>query len=317
MKQLVALFLVVSLSLCQAAPSLFGGLYNLCRGSEWSAWSSRDSLFECSTVTRSRKVREGFRCVDEVESDRRCSPPDAFETASSINTNFFGRFADTGSFFAASNGNPPPIDLLFVIDKSGSIGQSDFNKIIEHIKELVDLFTVEISVDKTRVSAISYSSSNKVDLDFNFRRCLFESSSASKTCIKSEIDKIDFEGGSTHTTKALVKARDEAFKSFHGSRTNSHKVLFLVTDGRSNGNGPLVETANSLKNDDVEIYALGVTSDVVEAELRSIVSDPIPDHLFYYDTFNAVSQGTDILISMARGDSFGFQDDAGFFGISF
>ncbi|XP_077982893.1 matrilin-3-like [Glandiceps talaboti] len=234
----------------------------------------------------------------------------AYDTAESIGTHFLGKFSPASQgrgFFGKAS--PPPVDLLYVIDKSGSIGTTDFTKSIDLVKQLIDLFPVPISPDETRIAAISFSSAHKVDLDFNFLAC------ANKDACKDAIGRIDFEDGSTHTGRALNLARTNAFTNAAGSRSNAHKVLFLITDGRSNGGLSVTAAANALKDTGVEIYALGVTDSINRDELRSIVSVPVPDHLFYYESFAAMGRGTSYLQSIfgvASGSSIG---GGGFFGL--
>jgi len=224
----------------------------------------------------------------------------AFDTAERIDQSFLGNFRPSpfgghGTFgTAGGSASAQKVDLLYVIDKSGSIGATDFQNAIDLVAQLIELFPVPISSDETRIAAISYSSHDRVDLEFDFEEC------DSTTTCKNLIKGIEFEGGNTHTGLGLQLARNGAFTEAGGSRTDAHKVLFLITDGQSNGNLNVVDEANTLKNNGVEIYALGVTDNINRHELKQIVSKPVTDHLFYFDSFSAMGRGVTYLDSIFR-----------------
>jgi len=234
---------------------------------------------------------------DDLEGVRPGERDSAFDTAVAIDQSFLGNFRPSpfgghGTFGTAGGSAPAPkVDLLYVIDKSGSIGATDFQKSIDLVVKLIDVFPVPISSDGTRIAAISYSSSDRVDLDFNFDAC--DSSTSCKNLVKG----IDFESGSTFTGRGLQLARTSAFT---GARIDATKVLFLITDGQSNGDLNVVDEANALKNQGVEIYALGVTDNINRHELKQIVSKPVTDHLFYFDSFSAMGRGVTYLDSIFR-----------------
>eukprot|EP00111_Clytia_hemisphaerica_P005515 TCONS_00015995-protein len=58
-----------------------------------------------------------------------------------------------------------PVDLIFVIDRSGSIGQSNFGLSLKFVEEALNYWSVSPST--TRVAAISYSHSIRNDFLFN------------------------------------------------------------------------------------------------------------------------------------------------------
>jgi hypothetical protein len=83
-------------------------------------------------------------------------------------------------FFAAS---PRNLDMVFVMDNSGSIGQSNFaleKSFVENLVEYFDIFPA-----KTRVAIVTYASS--VKLEFNFLKNI------NKKCLKEAIKKIRYE----------------------------------------------------------------------------------------------------------------------------
>lgn len=68
-----------------------------------------------------------------------------------------------------------------------------------------------------------------------------------------QIPKISFSGGGTYTYGAFLEAQ----KIFESSiRKDSRKVIFLVTDGFSNGQNP-VDIAQDLKEQNITIFSIG------------------------------------------------------------
>lgn len=65
---------------------------------------------------------------------------------------------------------------------------------------------------------------------------------------------------------------------------DSKKIIFLITDGFSNGRDP-VPLANRLKRKNVVIYSIGIQSGNF-AELYNISSAPGENHSYFLDSFN-------------------------------
>ena len=75
---------------------------------------------------------------------------------------------------------PGKVDLLFVLDRSGSIGLSNFKQAILFIKALLKYFS--ISAGTTRVALISYSTHVMTDFQFN--------SYQNRECVYTALDKV-------------------------------------------------------------------------------------------------------------------------------
>lgn len=86
-----------------------------------------------------------------------------------------------------------------------------------------------------------------------------------------------FVGGGTYTHGALKEAKD----ILHYARFGAKKIIFLVTDGFSNGQNP-VPIAEELKSENITIFTIGIQSGNL-AELQSIAS--APEHSFLLDSF--------------------------------
>uniref|UniRef100_A0A0L8G1R5 VWFA domain-containing protein n=1 Tax=Octopus bimaculoides TaxID=37653 RepID=A0A0L8G1R5_OCTBM len=93
------------------------------------------------------------------------------------------------------------IDLVFVIDSSGSVGSTNFVKTKTFLVNIVD--SLDISQDETRVAVIRFSSSPIVMFDLDAH--------STKTAVKNAINAISYDGGGTATDTALDEARTSVF----------------------------------------------------------------------------------------------------------
>ncbi|KAM3857139.1 uncharacterized protein ACN63O_019124 [Diretmus argenteus] len=176
-----------------------------------------------------------------------------------------------------------PMELVFVIDSSESVGPENFEIIKDFVAALVDRVTV--GRNATRIGLVLYSL--EVKLEFNLARYMTQQD------VKQAIRKIPYMGEGTYTGTAIRKATQEAFYS---SRTGVSKVAIVITDGQTDKREPVkldiaVREAHAAN---IEMFALGIvnTSDPTQAEflreLNLIASDPDVEHMFLIDDFNTL-----------------------------
>eukprot|EP00063_Salmo_salar_P032404 XP_014007239.1 PREDICTED: collagen alpha-1(XXVIII) chain-like isoform X1 [Salmo salar] len=176
-----------------------------------------------------------------------------------------------------------PMELVFVIDSSESVGPENFEIIKDFVAALVDRVTV--GRNATRIGLVLYSL--EVKLEFNLARYM------TKQDVKQAIRNIPYIGEGTHTGTAIRKATQDAFYS---SRKGVSKVAIVITDGQT-------DKRESVKLDiavreahaaNIEMYALGIvnTSDPTQSEflreLNLIASDPDSEHMYLIDDFNTL-----------------------------
>lgn len=158
------------------------------------------------------------------------------------------------------------LDIVFVLDASGSIDPSDFEIAKNFTAEVISRF--DVGPDAVRVSLISYSSD--VTYHFNFTD---HTSTLSAKRAALAIPKIS---GGTSTWLAL----DAASNLFSNSSTRDGvaKVAVVATDGQSN----LIRTnasAELLRKHDVIVFAIGIGNGVNQEELYNIASKPKCMHM--------------------------------------
>lgn len=198
-----------------------------------------------------------------------------------------------------------PIDLIFVLDKSGSVSNADFRLSLQFVKETVNAF-VDVSVD-VRFALVTYSRRGELETNFT--------SPLQLKHVLKDIRRRTY--GPTATRRALDIVRDHLLlnnrhcydceppterpadkdfftypcpscsKSCPGLDCSDcgSTLLFLVTDGKSNWAGDPRHAAECLKASGVEIFSVGVTSHINIAELRDIASEPLHSHLYLIRSF--------------------------------
>uniref|UniRef100_A0A8C2CBS3 Collagen alpha-1(XXVIII) chain n=1 Tax=Cyprinus carpio TaxID=7962 RepID=A0A8C2CBS3_CYPCA len=176
-----------------------------------------------------------------------------------------------------------PMELVFVIDSSESVGPENFEIIKDFVAALVDRLTV--GRNATRVGLVLYSL--EVQLEFNLARYM------TKQDVKQAIRRVHYIGEGTYTGSAIRKATQGAFYS---ARTGVRKVAIVITDGQTDKREPVkleiaVREAHAAN---IEMYALGIvnisdpTQEEFLQELNLIASDPDSEHMFYIDHFNTL-----------------------------
>ncbi|KAG8004587.1 Collagen alpha-1(XXVIII) chain, partial [Nibea albiflora] len=118
-----------------------------------------------------------------------------------------------------------PMELVFVIDSSESVGPENYEIIKDFVNALVDRVTV--GRNATRIGLVLYSL--EVKLVFNLARYV------TKQDIKQAIRNIPYMGEGTYTGTAIRKATQEAFYS---SRAGVSKVAIVITDGQTDKREP-------------------------------------------------------------------------------
>ncbi|XP_070554219.1 sushi, von Willebrand factor type A, EGF and pentraxin domain-containing protein 1-like [Ptychodera flava] len=161
-------------------------------------------------------------------------------------------------------------ELVFLLDRSGSIGAANFETEKVFVENLVAHFT--IAPDATRVSVISYSEDVVRHIDYlrnPKNKCFFT----------EDIQGVQYaNAGQTNTKGALEEARNVLVNA----RPAVNKAVILLSDGLSNVGGNAIPTASLIKQDGVEIFTIGVGLFNKE-ELNSIASSPL--HTFEYSGF--------------------------------
>ncbi|XP_055272570.1 collagen alpha-5(VI) chain [Moschus berezovskii] len=155
------------------------------------------------------------------------------------------------------------LDVVFVLDHSGSISAQDQESMINLTIHLVK--KSDVGLDRVRFGALRYSDDPEVLFYLN--------EYSSRSAIIDHLRRRRDTAGRTYTAKALERASD-LFTEERGSRIaqNVKQVLIVVTDGVSHDRERLGEAASRLRSKGVITYAVGVGA-ADQLELETIAGD--------------------------------------------
>ncbi|KAH8027870.1 hypothetical protein HPB51_011038 [Rhipicephalus microplus] len=164
--------------------------------------------------------------------------------------------------------NATATDLVFLLDRSGSVGHAGFETELTFVDSFVSHF--DVMANATRVAIVSFSDTAVVHADF-----LKEPGNKCQLSrLKQRAANVaDYHG--TNTGAGLQEVR----KIFQNSREHAAKVLLLVTDGLPTVGPDPVTEANHLKDAGVEIFVFAIGTSIMRRALADIASSP--DHLPY------------------------------------
>lgn len=176
-----------------------------------------------------------------------------------------------------------PLELVFVIDSSESVGPENFNIIKIFMKTFID--KVSANHATTRIGIINFS--HRVDLVSSLKQY------TSKEHLKSAVDKMPYLGEGTYTASAI----QAAICSFQAARPAVRKVAVVITDGQADNRDKvrldtIVREAHATN---IEIFVIGIVQrtdphfDDFLKEMQLIATDPDEEHVYQIDNFITLS----------------------------
>ncbi|XP_014062513.2 sushi, von Willebrand factor type A, EGF and pentraxin domain-containing protein 1 isoform X2 [Salmo salar] len=168
------------------------------------------------------------------------------------------------------------LDLVFLVDESSSVGANNFLSELRFVRKLLSDFPV--APEDTRVALVTFSSKTHVVTRVDHVKAP-KSHQHKCSLFNQEIPAITYRGGGTYTKGAFQRAA----QILRHSRANATKVIFLITDGYSNGGDPR-PVAAALRNQGVEIYTLGIWQGNIR-ELHDMASHPKDQHCYLVHNF--------------------------------
>ncbi|CAM9132728.1 unnamed protein product, partial [Bubo scandiacus] len=174
-------------------------------------------------------------------------------------------------------------DIVFLVDGSGSIAASDFERMKTFITQVMSRFE---STD-THFALMQFSSTSTLHFDF----ATFAQLSPAERV--KEVQHITQSRETTCTASAIRTVVRDLFTLRKGAREGAHRILIVVTDGQKFGDMLNYEDViPEAVHAGIIRYAIGVGSAFVdpaaEEELRTIASKPSEDHVFRVDNFDAL-----------------------------
>ncbi|KAH7701456.1 Fibropellin-3 [Aphelenchoides avenae] len=199
--------------------------------------------------------------------------------------------------FLKSMGNIPKcnlrgMDLMFLIDASGSIGNSSFGDAKKFVESVIDGF--DISNHKTRVGVIEFSSDTKVITTF----------SGDKAAVVKAVQDMPYMNGMTATGDALRMATQEFIHRARDPSKGFPLVTVLLTDGQPNWSNntdadpqDALDAAEVLKKAGITLFTVGIANAHID-NLQATASNPKCQHFYLLKDYKSLAaQFPEILTS--------------------
>ncbi|XP_069762821.1 collagen alpha-6(VI) chain-like [Narcine bancroftii] len=137
------------------------------------------------------------------------------------------------------------VDIIFLIDGSGSIHPTDFQKMKEFVNNIVN--KTNIGAAHVRISVIQFSSDPEIAFKLNEYSVKVE--------LFKAINNIQQKGQGTMTGKALTFSADY-FNQANGGRPDVPQYLIVITDGEAQDK--VLLPAKAIRDKGVTVFAVGV-----------------------------------------------------------
>ena len=173
------------------------------------------------------------------------------------------------------------LDIVFVLDASGSILENNFVTMKDFVKSIVSNF--EIGADKTRVGVIRFATSASIVIP------LGSINNASQ--LHTSITNIVYTTGKTFTDLAL-NLLDTAFSNARTSQ-GVPQVAIVFTDGQSTSPNSTFKAAQAVHSTSLIVYSFGIGKGIDINELNTIASSS--SNVFVISNFSAGQFATKLL----------------------
>ena len=165
--------------------------------------------------------------------------------------------------------------MVFVLDTSGSIGDSVF----QLIRQLVANITIELFkiYPNTLVGVILFGSNAHIEFNLQTYTTL--------SALLSAINQLPYSGGGTATDEALTLLLSTTQNGILGLRQDSKKVVVILTDGISKNPSATLSAADQLHGSNVfNVFTVGIGNARL-TELEAIASSP--GFVFFVNTLDS------------------------------
>ena len=140
-----------------------------------------------------------------------------------------------------------PVDICLIIDTSASIEDVTLPKVFDAFGQFAGQLDVGTADNQVRVAVVTFGGNTENPIGFNSH----EDSASLAEAIRG-LSRVAKPYG-TKTSKALSKCRN-LFRS--DSRSDSDKLIILVTDGTSKEGNSLTTAINGVKADGIRVIAI-------------------------------------------------------------
>jgi len=171
-----------------------------------------------------------------------------------------------------------PLDLVFVVDGSGSVGANGFELSKQFVGEVADRFT--ISPSDTRVGIVQFSGFSQEELSLSQGEDIAN--------IHNALNAMNHQNGGTSTSAAIEFT---SLNLFTNDRPNAKRVMIVLTDGQSGDFSVLPQAKAVAASHGITMMSVGVGSGIGLAELEAIADQD--DYVFTMNDFNELVAAVD------------------------
>lgn len=162
-----------------------------------------------------------------------------------------------------------PLDIIFLLDKSSSIDNADFDDMRAFVQAVKSDSRLSIGGDDTRFGVITWGHATEPIV----RDEVFLNPILDRMALINALNAIPFGalGGMLSPLGAALNRVIDAFEGDFGARTYSSHIVIVLTDGASSDN--LTQPASRTRDANIVGYAIGVHSGSVPPELDATLQN--------------------------------------------
>ncbi|XP_076472877.1 matrilin-1-like [Babylonia areolata] len=182
------------------------------------------------------------------------------------------------------------VDVVFVVDSSRSIWAPDYHRQLDFLANLTR--ELDVGPQGTHVAAASFSRGARLDFYLN--------DFTDVDVLEQKIRDIPFmQGDTTETYDGLRIAREQLLSPSNGARNDVPHLIIIVTDGNSVNRTATKLQADLAREDNIEVFAVGIGDSVDQDQLAEIATKNTPAYVHRVDNFSALKYLSNNLVSGA------------------
>ena len=167
------------------------------------------------------------------------------------------------------------IDLVYVVDESGSIGEENFQLFREFIENVS--MVLSFGQNHSRVAIITFNDAPSLYFDLNEH--------SDRPSFLQAVRDLPYSRGGTDIAEALNFARETAQNGRLGINDNNRQVMMFMTDGQSNAEDTRLAAIALHGANIFQVYAVGVAG--ADLTQLNVIANNNSDFVFFSSTFDS------------------------------
>jgi len=178
------------------------------------------------------------------------------------------------------------VDLGFVLDGSGSVGQANWDVTIDYVKSFAN--TLTISPDKAQIGVVLFGNDASVAIDLD----QYNNANA----LVNALDDLEYLDENTNTAAGIRMARNELFSTARGDRANVQNVMIILTDGYPTREvNQTIPESQAAYNQQIQIFTIGVGNDIDMTQLYMLAFNH-SEHSFTVNTYSSLAEQMNLVL---------------------